>query len=309
MRRILCCATLVALGSTHAAAQVPAVGTEQRGGTYIEPPAQVDPVYTSAGPVAADEPARQPHLTLQLAADFPLRGGGTNAPGRGTQGSTAASPTLQASLRWVPRHDAFWFGQLTLLRYLHRDRQQPWHPDFTYSFGYEDFRPGTWSLVYANYTGTRLSPDRAAGERRLNFAQGQWTLSRRFALPETLQPVFLVGDGDQALCTAGLHVMPRYVEFDGGGQRSGKTSASLGCRYTRPEGWFAHLALQAWRRSQQQPWDPDFTYGFGYEHPGPGRFTVRYNNYSGNRFPGRGRGTGEGSFRSGSITISWTGEW
>lgn len=308
MARTPWCAVLAACAA-QAAGQVPSVSTEQRGGTYIEPPARVDPVYTPAAPNAVEEAAQQPPLTLQLAADFPLRGGGTASLGRGTQGSTAASPTLQASLRWQPWRDTPWFAQLTLLRYLHGDRQQPWHPDFTYAFGYEDWRPGTWSLVYANYTGTRFAPDRAAGEGRFNFPQGQWTLSRRFALPQALEPLFLAGDGDQALCSANLHFMPRYVAFEDGSLRSGKASASLGCRYTRPEGWFAHLTLHAWRGGEQQPWDPDYTYGFGYEHPGPGRFTVRYNNYSGNRFPGRSRGAGEGSFRSGSITISWTGEW
>ena len=308
MRRTLCCAAFAGLCSAPVAAQVPSVTTEQHGGTYIEPPARVDPIYTPAAPGAALQ-TEQPRLTLQLAADFPLRSGGTASLGRGTQGSTAASPTLQASLRWLPWRDASWFAQLTLLRYLHGDRQQPWHPDFTYAFGYEDWRPGTWSLVYANYTGTRLAPDRGAGEGRFNFPQGQWTLSRRFSLPDALEPVFLAGDGDQALCSASLHFMPRYVALAGGAMRSGKASASLGCRYTRPEGWFAHLTLHAWRSGEQQPWDPDYTWGFGYEHPGPGRVTVRYNNHSGNRFPGRGRGAGEGSFRSGSITISWTGEW
>ena len=36
---------------------------------------------------------------------------------------------------------------------------------------------------------------------------------------------------------------------------------------------------------------------------------VRYSNYSGNRFPGHARGTNQGSFRDGSITLSWNVEW
>lgn len=300
-----------AFACAGAFAQAPVMGTQQRGGTYVEPPAVVDPVYTPSGPNASQTAARQhPSLTLQLTIDVPLRSGGSASLGRGAQGSTAASPTLQAALRWTPWRDSHWFAQLTLLRYLRGERQQPWHPDFTYAFGYEDWRPGTWSLVYANYTGTRFEPDRAAGEGRFHFPQGQWTLSRRFALPAVVEPVFLAGDGDQAQCSANAHLMPRYVEFTTGGERSGKASLSLACRYTRPEGWYADLALYAYPRgAQQQPWDPDFTYGFGYEHPGPGRVAVRYNNYSGNRFPGRARGAGEGSFRSGSVSITWSGEW
>jgi hypothetical protein len=294
-----------------AAAQAPNVGTVQRGGTYVEPPARVDPIYTprerSAVPGADGD---QPPLTLQLTLDIPLRSGGTAGLGRGVQGSTAASPTVQAALRWTPLADSGWFAQLVAHRYLRSDRQQAWHPDFSYAFGYEHFRPGTWSLVYANYTGTRLRPDRQAREGRFNFPQGQWTLSHRFELPAALEPVLLMGDGDNALCSANAHLVPRFTDFRTGGERSGKKSLSLGCRYTRPEGWFAEAALYAWpSRGEQQPWDPDFTYGFGYEHPGPGRLTVKYNNYSGNRFPGRDRGPGEGTLRSGSISLTWSAEW
>jgi hypothetical protein len=36
---------------------------------------------------------------------------------------------------------------------------------------------------------------------------------------------------------------------------------------------------------------------------------VRYNNYSGNRFPGRERAPGEGTFRSGSVSVWWMVPW
>jgi hypothetical protein len=57
--------------------------------------------------------------------------------------------------------------------------------------------------------------------------------------------------------------------------------------------------------AQQQPWDPDFTYGFGYFDFHSGTFSVQYNNYSGNRFPWRHRGPHTGTFAYGGISISW----
>ena len=310
MRRAL---WMLAAGAAPACALAqdppPEVSRQQRGGTYVEPPARVDPAYTPAGPNAraAAEPG-PPHLRLQLALDVPLRGGGSASLGRGTQGSTAASPTLQAQLRWHPLPGEYWFVQATFYRYLRGDRQQPWHPDFTYAFGYDDWHPGTWSLFYANYTGTRFSPD--AGEGRFNVPQGQWTLAYRFALPPPLQPWLLVGDGDAASCHANLHLMPRYVDLRSGATRTGKASAALGCRYQRPDGWYAEAAVFAYPDgAQQQPWDPDFTYGFGHADWRPGKVAIRYSNYSGNRFPGRARGAGEGTPRSGSVTVSWSTEW
>ncbi|HSV82797.1 MAG TPA: hypothetical protein VLK85_26670 [Ramlibacter sp.] len=308
MRPLLSLVVACLAGSV--AAQAPSVTTRQRGGTFHEPPAQVDPVYLPLGPDTPHPDLAQRPLTVQLALDLPLRGGG-RGQGSGTQGSTAASPTLQAMLRWRPIQGSHWFGQLVFYRYLNGDRQQPWHPDFSYAFGYEHWRPGSWGLVYANYTGTRLHPDRAAGEGFSHFPQGQWTLNRKFGVPTALEPWLLVGDGDSALCVGNLHLMPRYTRQAGGAPGHWKRSLSLGCRYTRPQGWYADLALFAWpERSQQQPWDPDYTYGFGHESQwGGGTLTLRYSNYSGNRFPGRARGVGEGTFRSGSVTLSWGTEW
>lgn len=287
----------------------PNVSTQQRGGTFIEPPAQVDAVYTPV-PITPGGKLRDGlGLTLELALDLPLRSGGSASSGRGTQGSTAVSPTLQARVRWMPVDDAFWFVQATFYRYLRGDRRQPWHPDFSYAFGWDDWRPHTWSFFYANDTGTRFSPD--ANEGRFNFPQGQYTLRYNYLLPPSLAGLALVGDGDQAACHAALNVTPRYVDVRDGSLRPFRPSLSTGCRYTRPEGWYAEAAAFVYPDgSKQQPWDPDFTYGFGWEDPAPpGGLSVRYNNYSGNRFPGRTRGPGEGSFRSGSITVGWRYTW
>ncbi|HEX2545959.1 MAG TPA: hypothetical protein VHL79_13845, partial [Ramlibacter sp.] len=287
----------------------PQVSTQQRGGTYVEPPAQVDPVYTPQ-PIRTEPAAREGHgLSLVLALELPLRSGGSASAGRGTQGSTAVSPTLQARLRWMPVADAFWFAQVVFHRYLRGDRQQPWHPDFSYAFGWDDWRPHTWSFFYANYTGTRFSPD--ANEGRFNFPQGQYTLRYNYLLPAALAPLLLVGDGDAAACNAALNLRPRYVDARDGSLRPVRTSLSTGCRYARPEGWYAQFALFAYPEGdKQQPWDPDYTYGFGWEDPSPhGGLSLGYNNYSGNRFPGRARGPGEGTFRSGSITLAWKLAW
>jgi hypothetical protein len=60
---------------------------------------------------------------------------------------------------------------------------------------------------------------------------------------------------------------------------------------------------------QQQPWDPDFTYGIGYYDWHPGTILVQYNNYSGNRLPWRDKSADTGKFKDGSITISWSWTW
>ena len=60
---------------------------------------------------------------------------------------------------------------------------------------------------------------------------------------------------------------------------------------------------------QKQPWDPDFTYGFGYFDWHPGTISVQYNNYSGNRYPWHKKSPDTGRFKDGAITISWSWMW
>ncbi|WP_427913079.1 hypothetical protein ACPWT1_21060 [Ramlibacter sp. MMS24-I3-19] len=296
-------ATGIALAQTP-----PSPPQQQRGGTYVEPPAQVDPLYVPLGP---DRPAAPPSpdsvLTLRLSLEAPLRNG--QAAGAGTQGPRAGSTTVQAQLRWRPLEDRAWFVQGTAFRYLEPSRQRSWDPDFTYGFGHDDGREGHWAFAYANYTGTRRHPDVAQGEQRWNFPQGQWTAAYRFGLPEALRPWLLVGDGDAASCHADGNLVPRYTRL-AGDVGSDKVSFALGCRYTRPGGWFAQATAFAWPEPRkQQPWDPDFTYGFGWTDPGSSGLTLQYANYSGNRWPGRARAPGEGQFRSGSISVGWGASW
>jgi hypothetical protein len=301
-------AAALALASAAAPAQ-PIRPEPQRGGTFVEPPPRVDPLYLPQGPDRpGEEPWRQPVLHLQLTADVPLRSG--LPVGAGTQGTRPGSPTLQALLRWRPLEDPGWFAQVSAFRYVSPQRQRPWDPDFYYSFGYDDGQPGRWALFYANYTGTRLNPDAARGESRFNFPQGQWTASYRFALPQVLESALLVGDRDSALCHADGNLVPRFTQGSSAALGSGKTSFALGCRYSRPDGWFAHGTAFAWPdRTRQQPWDPDFTYGIGWTDPAPGGLTIQYQNYSGNRWPGRAHAPGEGSLRSGSISVSKGWNW
>src|SRR5262245_25017123 len=96
-------------------------------------------------------------VSLGIALDVPLRTGTANQNGSGAQGERSGhSPTVRASLRYNPL--SYWFGSATFYAYLDPDSQASWEPDFSYSFGYDDWHPYTLSLVYSNYGGNRLHP-------------------------------------------------------------------------------------------------------------------------------------------------------
>lgn len=295
----------------------PVVGTEYQFGPllredFVEPPKKVEPSFLTTRPnevskSIADEEVNSHGLSLSLAVDYPLRTSRGSGSGLGSQGDPAVSPTLQVGIKYNPV--SYWFGQVTFYRYLFADRQQAWNPDFSYSFGYDDWHSDTFSLVYSNYTGNRFSPDSANGGKRTNFNQGNWSLGYKFALPQVLEPLFLVGDSDQVGCNVSLNLTPRYSDLSTLSTKSHKKTVAFGCRYSRPSGWYANITLFAYpTRAEQQPWNPDFSYGFGYSDPRPGSFSIQYNNYSGNRFPGHAL-QGDGGLRKGGISISWSTQW
>lgn len=284
--------------------ELPANWCAGQGG--CDPFGQVPHVLRPGPPLPEPPPAKVPPvpLTMTLGMDLPLSStqpGGSGALG---QGSPPVSPTLQAGLRYVPAEN--WFAAINFYRYLLGDRQQPWNPDFTYSFGYDDWRPGTYSLVYGNYTGNRLAPSSPVSR----FEQGQWSLSYKFKPEGALKRWLAVDETHEIDCSINGNLTPRYTDFNTQALRSYKTSAALGCRYRLPNHFYFNLtAFKYLRPDQQQPWDPDFAYGFGMVDWRNGGLNLQYNNYSGNRFPWRQAAPGQGGFRNGSVTISWSSAW
>ena len=228
-----------------------------------------------------------------------------DSSGSGSEGERATNATFSASLKWKPLGN--WFASITLNEYLEPELQRPWNPDFSYVFGYDDWRPYTLSFVYANYGGNRLNPDRANGEHRTRFEQGGFTLAWKLAVPQSAQRWLAVHSTGGLSGSVGVTAVPRYFDLASGETRHWKRSVHLSFKYNIYEWWYINATL-VWYPdgSQQQPWDPDFTWGFGYFDWHPGTITVQYNNYSGNRFPWNDHVPGTGRFRDGSISVSWS---
>jgi len=237
-------------------------------------------------------------LTVAPALNVPLSRAG--AGGRTVGELEPSSPTAQLSLRYQPL--GYWFAHVTLYGYLEPRSRAPWNPDFTYSFGYDDWHPYTLSLVYSNYSNNRFDPRR--GDPITRLARGTVTGAWKVPVPRGLARLFLVDERLSINCRVGANLTPRHEREDGTVGRW-KQSTLIGCRYPFTERLFVDVTAFAYRRGQQ-PWDPDYTYSFGWSDWRPGRFSIQYSNYSGNRFPWRSRGRNTGRFRDGSISLSWS---
>jgi hypothetical protein len=249
-------------------------------------------------------------VTVGLAFDYPLnsvsRQAGAGSQSQGERG--ANGPTVSASLKYNPL--SYWFFSTTLYKYLDEHQQASWNPDFTYSFGYNDWHPYTLSLVYANYGGNRFRPEGRLGEKFTRFEEGTWSLGWKLPQPSFMKEALMVHSTSAIDCATNVNATPRYVDLASGTRKNWKQSFSLGCKYTIYKWWYINFILYYYPDiGQQQPWDPDFTYGIGYFDWHPGTISVQYNNYSGNRFPGREKSPDTGRFKDGSITILWSWTW
>jgi hypothetical protein len=91
------------------------------------------------------------------------------SPRYDTASGGAESWKTAANLDCVYPLTAHLFGEFNALKY--QRGQQPWDPDFTYSFGMADYRTNHFSIIYANYSGNRY-PGRATSPNTGHFANG-----------------------------------------------------------------------------------------------------------------------------------------
>jgi hypothetical protein len=241
-------------------------------------------------------------LTIPLKRRLP-----TNETGYLTQGQTATNYAITGSVTYVPV--TFWFWNVTAYKYLDNKYKAPWNPEFSYRFGYDDWHPYTFSLVYGNYGGNRIFPDKSKGEEWTYFNRGTISLGWKFPEPDFIGKIFLFDTTQTINHSINYNVTPRYTDVSGKNLQKWKQSVSFSTYYPVYSWFYWSFNLIYYPKpEQQQPWDPDYTYGFGYFDWHRGAVNVQYSNYAGNRYPWRKSSTGKGGFLDGSISISsnWT---
>ncbi len=244
-------------------------------------------------------------LSGNVAFNEPLLPASTPADGLGAQGDPGStSRNISISVKDSPI--TFWYLQTTFDIYFQPALQRPWNPDFTYSFGYDDWHPYTFSLSYSNYGGNRFAPNYHDGESISRFNQGGIDLGWKFRIPFHVERSRLEPKGAKFNWATHYTVVPRYEDLASNKIQDWKQSASLSCTNTVYKFFYWTLtAIKYPYRSREQPWDPDYTYGFGYFDYRQGKFSVEYNNYSGNRYPWRAGGKSSATFRSGGVSVFW----
>jgi hypothetical protein len=211
---------------------------------------------------------------------------------------------LQGNIRYNPM--TYWYANIDAYYYL--KEQSPWEPDFTYSFGYDDWNPYTLSFVYENQSPNRFRPNRAEGERVTHYLHGSYNFGWKFLLADFIAKPMLFDTDNEIACQLSHHFTPRYQDSSGMIQQH-KRLWSLHCHYPIYGKWGLNLKFFYYPAThQQQPWDPDYTYELGYFDWEAGAFSVQYKNTSGNRYPWNDR-PGDGAWHKGSVHFLWNLAW
>ncbi|MCL1125239.1 hypothetical protein [Shewanella surugensis] len=238
-----------------------------------------------------------------MSLGIPLTETPATLPPDATSGPSNQNTTASLSLKYSILGN--WFISATAYYYFDPDLQQAWNPDYTYVFGYSDWRPYTFSLLYSNYGGNRFAPEE--GQKSTEFGQGTWSLGWKFPVGEPWIDWLSFTDKGAIGCQFDYNYTPEYFDLASSEYLTGQQTISLGCKYAIIGNWYVNgTAFYYLDSSQKQPWNPDYTYGFGYFDWHPGTITVQYNNYSGNRWNSSERGEDTGRFIDGSISISYS---
>lgn len=292
------------------ATTAPPQGTPQVAGAPVVVAAPVEgptvPVRPAATPTPAPAASQDPGWSLggardaigpigwNLSVNIPLAGETPQPAENQTTRANVQVPPNQlvaaGTLQVTPRE--FLFARFTALRYLDASRQKPWHPDFTYAFGWDDWRPGGRSLTFEHYGGNRWAGNGASP------LQGTLALGQR--LP-SFQP--WPEDLGRLAGSFGVALTPRWQD-ETGAERGFKQAFRTRVDYRVGDVFSAWIAPIAWMPGHQQPWDPDFTYGFGLFDGRPNAIVAQYANYAGNRWWWRGPGAG---FLDGTVSLSLSG--
>ena len=185
----------------------------------------------------------------------------------------------------------------------------PWTSDFSYSFGRYSWRPKTFSYGYENYENNKYSNNATTLLR--NFLRGNFFFSYNNSFDKIMKKL--------GLDSTNIILMPffRYAvnyrdasENVHGGIYLGKPTMGLSCRYTFIDRFYIEGATYFYLKAKhKQPWDPDYSYGFGYFDWRPFRMSVTYGNWVINRFPWNEKAYSNYGFLDGNFRMIFNYSW
>lgn len=159
-----------------------------------------------------------------------------------------------------------------------------YQPDFSYSFGYADWHPDTWSLIYANYADNKFDP--IADQERFNTNEGTWELKYKTKLDKynvsgALQYVPKLKQGKLAFTASRMLendiLLSSNLKFYLYTSQQQLTLSGKTFLYKK---FFVSGSIYLYSDlSKQTDLEPDYAYSFGWVNTKKGGVSVVFSNY------------------------------
>lgn len=184
-----------------------------------------------------------------------------------------------------------------------------WISDFTYSVGRYHWRPNKVNFGYENYQNNKYTDN--ADQLAQKFMEGYLFISYNVPMPDFLNRIIRIDSTTSLRFSPLFRFAPRYRDEFEKVHYEGKPQAGITARYTLF--WNIYVEGGAYYyftpRFRQLPWDPDYTYGFGYFDYRSFRISLTYGNWAVNRWPGKAREIKHYGFLDGNFRIIANFQW
>lgn len=184
-----------------------------------------------------------------------------------------------------------------------------WVSDFTYSIGRYQWRPHKINFGYENYQNNKYNDNLDALAEK--FMEGYLFVSYNVWLPDVINRMIRIDSTSGLRISPLLRMAPRYRDELEKVHYDGKPQAGITARWIMF--WNIYIEGGAYYYFtpyfRQLPWDPDFTYGFGYFDYRSFRFSLTYGNWAVNRWPGKARELKHYGFLDGNFRLIFNWQW
>jgi hypothetical protein len=162
-----------------------------------------------------------------------------------------------------------------------------WTSNYTYSIARYNWNPNKINFGYENYINNRYSDDlKTFGNK---FQEGYYFISYNQGLSDSLLNKIRLDNSTDLKLIYFLRYAVKYRTADEklrGGLFTGKPTLGVSCRFTVFWRIYLESAIYFYPANKKAPWDPDYSYGFGYFDWRSFRISLTYGNWAVNRFPG-----------------------
>jgi hypothetical protein len=201
-----------------------------------------------------------------------------------------AHPELRSAIGFYTKvrfFEEFSFST-TFYKNLNRSTNVRWLSDYEYSIGRYNWRSNKFNYGYENYANNKYSDDlKTFGDK---FLEGYYFISYSHSLAKGLTRKISLDSSTNLKFVYFVRYSIKYRDqfnVSHGSLFSGKPTLGGGLRITLYKNIYVESAVYFYfnPKVQQQPWDPDYSYGFGYFNYHSFRCSLTYANWAVNRFP------------------------